>query len=119
MIAIRYYVEHLPAGSDPHHPSQRSSAHPYCREHHWLRIDEDTIVGIGHFRSGAHVTKANATTGVTVLPHLHDATPIKSLLPANKHAKLKAKFNLNDSDSTSDFVGKLLAAGHAQFEPPI
>jgi hypothetical protein len=116
-MRLRYYVEHLPAHANPHDHSQRSQVAPHCHEHHWLRIDEDTIVGIGHF-SSIGMINAKAAAGITVLPHLHDATPVKSLLPVDKHAKLKQHLNLNDADSTSDFIGKLLAAGHAQFEPP-
>ena len=117
MITTRYFVEHLAANADPHHPSQKSAVHGCCRSHHWTRLDSDTIVGVAHFNNLTHLAKAKSQATMTVLPHLHDSTPVKSLLPADKFGKLQQRFGVSDSDSTSDFIGKLLAAGMSQFEP--
>lgn len=118
-LVTRYYVEHLPAHENPHHESQRSKVHAHCREYHWVRVDSDTIVGIAHFRNGGHVSKANQHPEITVLASMYDRTPVKSILPPEKFASMKAKYSIADEHTTSDFVGKLLAAGHSHFEPPI
>lgn len=118
-LVTRYYVEHLPAHENPHDVSQRSKVHAHCREYHWVRVDQDTIVGLAHFRNGTQVAKANQHQTVTVLASLYDRTPVKSMLSPEHYAKMKAKYSLADEHTTSDFVGKLLAAGHSHFEPSI
>jgi len=124
---IRYYIEHLPQHEDPHHESQKSNVRFHSRQHHWLRIDDTTIIGMAHFRDVGALTSATSHKAIIVLAHLHSKTTVKELVDkkslaypeihSNRYVKLKAQFNLADDDHTTDFIGKLLAQGHSQFEP--
>ena len=127
-MKVRYYIEHLPAHPNPHHPSQRSACHGFARSHHWLRMGENTIVGVASFSGVEHMNKARNHEHVVVLPHLYDKTPVKHHLDkksaVHSHHKkhfdiLKNELGLSETDQTVDLVAKLLAKGHLQFEPDV
>lgn len=125
MDRIRYAIEHLPSHENPHHASQKSQLHGYCRPYHWLRINDDTIFVIGQFRHGDGLREAGSHPNVLLLPHLHDRTPVKQHLErkggvhAAKYSALQAAIGLDATDTTADFIGKMLSLGHTQFEPQI
>ena len=125
---VRYYIEHLPKHDDPHHESQKSQIHQHAREYHWVRLDDDTILGKAHFHTAHHASAAHGHPNVVVLKHFYDKTPVvehikekgkSSQVFANKHAKLAQVFDLKSTDTTVDLVGQVLAKGFIQFEPQI
>lgn len=126
-IKVRYFIEHLPAHpTNPHDKSQRSQVHKHCKVHHWVRVDSDTIVGIGYFKNGETLKVAHAKDSLAVMPHLHDITPVKQVLDGKtssqftgKFDKLKAAFGLAETDTTATMLGKLLSKGNMQLEPPM
>jgi len=120
MLRMRYVIEHL----DKDAPI--AYHHQFCRRSVWLRVDEDTIIGMVSFSSLTFLTAARDHPNIVMLPHLADTTPVRTMLDrksqsnpvhATKFDKLKTAYGLSETHSTTDFIGLLLQAGHTQFEP--
>lgn len=137
MIKTRYFVEHLPscrcAGTGrafaeaAHCQCQhRTAAHNYARVQHWIRVDDSTVVGVAEFKSSHHLQVATNHARLTVLPHLYSSKSVKQVLSeksstqiafAKKFASLQSLFDLDDADTTADFIGKIVSEGHVFLSP--
>ena len=135
MGMLRYFVEHLPAHpSGPHHRSQRSVMLYHSNSHHWVRISPTTIIGIAKVRPESFGNLEDHPT-CSLLPSLHLSTPVKDHLEKH-HLKASSKtpgqskignhfqalsryVGIEDDDTTSDIIGKLISKGHSFLEPQI
>lgn len=125
MKTIRHFVEHLPFTGDHHHPSNMSAVVKHCHEFHYIRINQDTIIGKGAFLPH-HLQHLREHKTCCLLPSTRFNIPIHEHMTrrgfAHKITALGKGNNEHGLDihphhTTIDLIQQLVEAGNTMFEP--
>lgn len=127
MKRLRYYTESLPSHKDGgHHPSQVSAMSVHSRRYHWVRLDDQMIMGYAELAQDSFSRLIAGHDTLALHPSLHDKKSVKHHLEthyqgkhANHFARLATVLGADSNDTTADLVGRLVEAGHTAMAPDI
>jgi hypothetical protein len=124
MKRLRYYTEQLPATKDPHDIDHISAMHYHSTKHDWVRLDENTIIGIAEVHDeGFHKLLKDHET-IVMFPSIHERITVHDHFRKKNKGKhfnhfetLNKLHGVTSSDTTIDMITKLMENGHTMLSP--
>jgi len=121
MKRLRYYTETLLRPDNLHdHSVHRSKMSEFSKDYHWVRVDDNTILGYANLHED-NFHKLQNHEHLVLHPSLHDKTPTKNHLI--KKGKLEHYDSLvnhhgaQDHHTILDIIGNMVENGHTFLSP--